>query len=121
MQTYTFIIGSMDDFESMDDMLNYIENKPLVGIIKSNYSIYEFEAPITCDEETVTLIGRGIAFSAGWCLDGTLSCVITGPLDTQSEKDASNAGVAAREAQKQQHRSAVQSVDVWSPNDPVNW
>ena len=80
MKTYTFLIGCMDDFESIDDMIDYIENKPTVGVIKSNYSIYEFEAPDDCDEETVTLIGRGIAFSNDWCMDHTFSFLVRGEI-----------------------------------------
>ena len=82
MKKYTFLIGTMDDFESMEEMLDYIENKPSTGVMKSNYSIYEFEAPVECDQDTVTLIGRGIAFSNGWCMDDTFSCLVEGSVDT---------------------------------------
>ena len=118
MKTYTFLIGSVDDFESIDDMIDYIENKPTVGVIKSNYSIYEFEAPDDCDEETVTLIGRGIAFSNDWAMDGTYSFLVHGALETESEKDMFTRGVEAREAMKNTPRG----VDTLHPaNDPVNW
>ena len=116
MKTYTFIIGSMDDFESIDDMLHYIENKPVTGVMKSNYSIFEFEAPDSCDQETVTLIGRGTAFSNDWCMDDTFSCVIEGALDGPCEKEMFEAGVQAREAKK-----VLEFKTDWNPSDPTNW
>lgn len=122
MKTYTFIIGSMDDFESIEDLMDYVEQEGLNGGL--NYSVHEFEAPSGCNLSTVQLIGYGIAFENDWTQDGTLSFFIEGALDTQSEKDMFNAGVEAREAQKESRRSAQQRVDLyddWAPNDPRNW
>ena len=79
MKTYTFLIGTMDDFESMDELLNHFENSSYLNSI-CNCAAYEFEAPDTCDQDTVTLIGRGLAFSNDWCMDGTYSCVISGTI-----------------------------------------
>jgi len=79
MKTYTFLIGTMDDFESMDELLAHFENSSYLSSI-CNCSAYEFEAPAECDEDTVTMIGRGIAFSNDWCMDDTFSCVIEGVL-----------------------------------------
>ena len=124
MKTYTFLIGTTDDFESMDDMLHYIENKPATGVMKSNYSIFEFEAPESCDQETVTMIGRGIAFSNDWAMDDTFSCVIEGALDGPAEQDMFEAGASAREKSKEQNRSEAQNVNPFEPfnsSDPVNW
>lgn len=79
MKTYTFLIGTTDDFESMDEMLKHFENSSYPSSI-CNCSAFAFEAPDTCDQETVTMIGRGIAFSNDWCMDDTFSCVVEGPL-----------------------------------------
>ena len=122
MKTYTFIIGSMDDFEGIEDLMDYVEQEGLNG--DRNYSVHEFEAPNGCNLSTVQLIGYGIAFENDWSQDGTLSFFIEGALDTQSEKDMFNAGVDAREAQKESRRSPQQKgelYDEWAPNDPRHW
>jgi len=76
--TYTFLIGTTDDFESMDELLNHFE-RGQPGCYPT-CSAYEFEAPVGLDQDTVTMIGRGIAFSNDWCMDDTFSCVVEGPL-----------------------------------------
>lgn len=119
MRTYTFIIGSMDDFEGIEDLMDYVEQQgPDWQRGRLNYTCHEFEAPESCDEETVTLIGRGIAFSNDWSMDGTYSFLVHGALETESEKDMFARGVEAREAMK----STPRGVDTLHPaNDPVNW
>ena len=116
MRLYTFIIGSMDDFEGLEDLIDYVDQEGRDGSL--NYSCHEFEAPAGCDEETVTLIGRGIAFGNDWCMDGTFSFLVTGSLETESEKDMIQRGIAAREAQKESRRHAA---ELHPANDPVNW
>ena len=76
-KTYTFLIGTTDDFESMDELLDHFENSSYPGSI-CNCSAFEFEALESCDQETVTMIGRGIAFSNDWCMDDTFSACIHG-------------------------------------------
>ena len=76
-KTYTFLIGTTDDFESMDELLDHFENSSYPGSI-CNCSAFEFEAPIGLDQDTVTMIGRGIAFSNDWCMDDTFSACIHG-------------------------------------------
>jgi len=76
MKTYTFVIGSTDDFEAAEDLMDYVEQEGRGGNL--NYSVHEFEAPEDCNEETVTLIGRGIAFSNDWCMGGAYSFLIHG-------------------------------------------
>ena len=78
MKTYTFIIGSADDFESLDHLIDYVEVNKNKGF--QNYSSFEFEAPDECDQGIVTMIGRGIAFSNNWCMDGTFSSAVDGTL-----------------------------------------
>ena len=85
MKTYTFIIGTTDDFESIDELIEHFEGSNYPASI-CNCSAYEFEAPESCDQETVTLIGRGIAFSNDWCMDDTYNCVVEGTLDASELK-----------------------------------
>jgi len=113
-KTYTFIIGTMDDFESVEDLIDYVESERMGGGL--NYACHEFEAPEECDEETATLIGRGIAFSDNWSMDDTVSFLVTGPLDGQAESDMFHAGEEAT-----QEKSSQQLYDLWDSNDPKNW
>jgi len=95
MKTYTFFIGSSDDFENSEDLLAYFEGsseKDKVG----SCSTFEFEAPRDADLSTVQLIGFGLAFLNGWSEDGTHYFFMEGVLDGQAEKDMFNAGEAAR-------------------------
>ena len=114
MKTYTFIIGTTDDFESMDELIEHFEEGGGTYIV--NCASYEFEAPADCDEETVTMIGRGIAFSNDWSMDGTYSCLVDGPLEGDAEKEMFDAGVQAREAKK-----VLEFKTGWNPSDPTNW
>lgn len=87
MKTYTFVIGAKDDFETIDDLMSYVEDKPTEDWSAANYSIFEFDAPEACDEETVTMIGRGLAFTDDWSMDDTFSFMIHGALDGPAERD----------------------------------
>ena len=115
MKTYTFLIGTTDDFESMDEMLEHFEGSDYPDSI-CNCASYEFEAPSGCDEETVTMIARGIAFSNDWSMDGTYSCLVHGPLEGEAEKEMFDAGAKAREMMK-----GTATAGTWNPNDPANW
>jgi hypothetical protein len=77
MKTYTFIIGTTDDFETWEDLRDYAVKEGYDGGL--NYSIFEFDCPADCSEELVTMIGRGYAFSNDWCMDDTFSFLIEGP------------------------------------------
>tara|TARA_B100000700_G_scaffold49271_1_gene52093 strand:+ start:951 stop:1259 length:309 start_codon:yes stop_codon:yes gene_type:complete len=82
MKTYTFLIGAMDDFESLDELIAWCEtDKKKEGAVWRNAQYFEFDVPEECDQDTVVMIGRGEAFSANWCMDDTFSCVIHGTLD----------------------------------------
>jgi hypothetical protein len=83
MKTYTFIIGSMDDFESLDHLIDYVEANKDKGF--QNYSCFEFDCPADCSEELVISIGRGYAFSNDWCMDHTLSFLVHGELEPDDE------------------------------------
>jgi hypothetical protein len=47
-----------------------------------NCSTHEFDCPTDCDDELVTMIGRGIAFSNGWCMDDTISFIVEGTIES---------------------------------------
>ena len=75
IQNYVFIIGSADDFTSVEHLLMAYGD----GTINHyNASVFEYEAPaedvgkMTARDIRV-LIGRGLAFENGWCMDDTVS------------------------------------------------
>lgn len=77
MRTFVYVIGSMDDFESLEDLKNtYVNN----GDTDRNMSAFPVELSEDCKvtgydrpAEIATIIGRGEAMSNGWCLDDTIS------------------------------------------------
>jgi hypothetical protein len=79
MRHFTYLIGTMDDFESLEDLQNTYFN----GNTERNMSAFPVSLDEGCKaqgydtlEEIATMIGRGEAMSADWCLDGTLSCLM---------------------------------------------
>jgi hypothetical protein len=81
MRKFTFLIGSTDDFESIEDLKAcYFSGDH--NFSDYNASVFEFEVPEDAgtDEHTVrdiaTYIGRGLAFSNGWCMDDTVSTLL---------------------------------------------
>ena len=82
MKTYTFAIGSSDDFEGVEDLMDYVEANHDKGF--QNYSVFEFDSPADCSQELVTMIGRGYAFSEDWTMDDSYSFLIEGSMqDTE--------------------------------------
>ena len=81
MKIYTFIIGSTDDFEGVEDLADYVDQEGMEGQL--NYSVFEFDCPADCSEELVTMIGRGYAFSSDWCMDDSYSFLVEGALDSE--------------------------------------
>lgn len=78
MRKFIYLIGSMDDFESLEDLQNTYFNG---GVTERNMSVFTFDVPdVGTNSLTVrdiaTYIGRGLAFSNDWCMDGTLSCLL---------------------------------------------
>ena len=78
MRKFTFIIGSTDDFESLEALVEAYKNASLG---ESNASVFTFDVPdVGTDSLTVrdiaTYIGRGLAFSSDWCMDDTLSALL---------------------------------------------
>ena len=78
--TFKFVIGTLPDFTSLDELRAAEASNPAQygGVV----SRYVFEVPTSesdtpRDREYLTdlarYVGYGIAFSNGWCQDGTLS------------------------------------------------
>jgi hypothetical protein len=75
---FIFLIGTSDDFESLEDLKNTYFNG---GVTDRNMSVFTFDVPsVGTNSLTVhdiaTYIGRGLAFSSDWCMDGTLSALL---------------------------------------------
>ena len=80
MRHFIFLIGSTDDFESLEDLKNTYFNG---NDTYRNMSVFPVNLSESCQvegyetlEEIATLIGRGEAMAEGWCLDDTLSCLL---------------------------------------------
>lgn len=71
MRKFIFLIGSTDDFESLEALTNaYFELGERIRN-EGNASAFEFELPENNDRGIAFLVGCGIAFSNNWCVDGT--------------------------------------------------
>ena len=80
MRKFIFLIGSTDDFESLEDLKNTYFNG---NNTYRNMSVFEVELSEACRvsgydslPEIATLIGRAEAFTNNWCEDGTLSTLL---------------------------------------------
>ena len=78
MRKFIFLIGATDDFESLEDLTNTYFNG---GVTERNMSVFTFDVPeVGTSSLTVrdiaTYIGRGLAFSNDWGMDGTLSTLL---------------------------------------------
>ena len=79
MRKFIYLIGTSDDFESLEDLKNTYFN----GDTDRNMSVFPVEISEACRvagydtlEEIATMIGRAEAFSSDWCMDGTLSTLL---------------------------------------------
>jgi len=79
MRHFIYLIGTSDDFESIEDLKNAYFNEDLTR----NMSAFPISLSEVCQvegysrlEEIATMIGLGEAMSSDWCLDGTLSCLL---------------------------------------------
>lgn len=78
MRKFTYIIGSTDDFESIEDLTSVYLNKP-DRFAELNASAFGFELPEEAARAGVALlVGRGRAFEHGWCMDDTVSTLLEG-------------------------------------------
>ena len=80
MRKFIYLIGSTDDFESLEDLKNTYFNG---GPYRRNMSVFEVELSEACRvsgydslPEIATMIGRAEAFTNNWCEDGTLSTLL---------------------------------------------
>ena len=80
MRKFIFLIGTTDDFESLEDLKNTYFNG---NNTYRNMSVFPVEISEVCKvvgydtiEEIATMIGRAEAFSEDWCMDDTLSCLL---------------------------------------------
>ena len=73
MRKFIFLIGSTDDFESLEDLKEAYFNN---GLEHLNASVLEFELPANCSNEIAVRVGRGLAFENDWCMDDTVSCLL---------------------------------------------
>lgn len=80
MRKFIFLIGSTDDFESLEDLKEAYFNN---GLEYLNASVFPVELSEACKivgydslEEIATMIGRAEAFSEDWCMDGTFSTLL---------------------------------------------
>jgi hypothetical protein len=79
MKNFIYIIGTTDDFESIEDLKNTYFN----GETERNMSAFPVSLSEACKvegydtlQEIATMIGRGEAMSADWSLDDTVSCLL---------------------------------------------
>ena len=80
LQHYTYIIGSTDDFNDIDALLKAY-NEGTLG--EYNASVFEYDAPAADIGdlkalELAELIGQGLAFESGWCIDDTVTYLMVG-------------------------------------------
>ncbi len=80
MRHFIFLIGTTDDFESIEDLKNTYFNG---NNTYRNMSVFPVSLSEACQvvgygvlEEIATMIGRGEAMSSGWCLDDTYNCLL---------------------------------------------
>jgi hypothetical protein len=86
METFRFIIADISIFPKGTD-LSKVTGEDLIALISDEergvyegkkwggVTFYNFEVPGGLSEEQITMIGRGIAFSKGWSIDDTASCI----------------------------------------------
>ena len=101
MKTYTFVIGTKDDFKTFRDLVDWTDSEAKhEGSIQRNAQCWEFDCPEDCSEEIVTMMGRGYAFSSDWCMDDTFSFLMEGSVSDAAEMAAIQSGIDARESMK---------------------
>jgi hypothetical protein len=74
MVTLTAIIASMDDVETLDELLEMYDSGD-IHITDANAAVYTVDVPADTTPELATLIGRGLFFSNDWGMDWTVSDV----------------------------------------------
>ena len=79
MRNFIYIIGSMDDFESYEELETaYFENK----LGDRNASVFHIQLRESAGTDVLplrhlaTLVGRGMAFSNDWSMDHTFGDIL---------------------------------------------
>lgn len=79
MRNFIYLIGSTDDFDSIEELKTAYFN----GDTERNMSVIPVSLSETCQVQgydtlqgIATMIGRGEAMSDGWCLDDTVSIIL---------------------------------------------
>jgi len=78
MRTFIFLIGSTDDFSSIEELMAAHDAGEL-GF--KNATVHRFQLRADCGTDTLTvkdiatLVGRGLAFES-WTMDDTVSTII---------------------------------------------
>ena len=84
MKRFIYLIGTMDDFSSPEDLKQEYFDDP-VGMEpdRRNMSVYPVVLSETCAvegyrsiAEIAEMIARGEAFSSDWCMDDTFSILL---------------------------------------------
>ena len=76
MRKFIFLIGSTDDFESIEALKTaYFELGEHIRD-EGNASFFEFDVPENLERGYAILVGRGLAFTNSWCMDDTLSTLL---------------------------------------------
>lgn len=80
MKNFIYLIGTTDDFESIEDLKNTYFNG---GPYRRNMSVYPVSLNEACKvqgydslQAIAVMIGRGEAFSNSWCEDDTVSILL---------------------------------------------
>ena len=84
MKNFIYLIGTQDDFESLDDLQHeYFNDLSGSEPDRRNMSVYPVSLDESCKvagydtlQEIATMIARGEAMTNDWCLDGTLSILL---------------------------------------------
>ena len=86
MESFRFIIADTSVFPEGTD-LSEVTGEDLINLISDEergiyegkawggITFYNFEVPEGLTEDQITMIGRGIAFSKGWSIHDTASCI----------------------------------------------
>ena len=70
-RVYTFIIGSLDHFDSFDELERYVLSGPDAED-QRQHAVFEFEL-VNQPIATAALVGRGMAFTHNWNISDTVS------------------------------------------------
>ena len=83
MRNFIYLIGTSDDFESIDDLKACYFDPSSPRFAESNASCISVNLSESCKvqgygslQEIATMIARGEAMSDGWCLDDTVSILL---------------------------------------------